>query len=209
MVLAASAFTLLLAAAATAEPVDKATMQRELHTYFEGEKAEGIAFLGAGLAAFATGSALLGRRTAFARGVAWPVIIVGVIQTAAGIVVYSRTDAQVTRLDAQMATDPAGLRKAEVARMRRVSTEFVLLKWTELGLAATGVGLATLGIAKESETLKGVGIGLFIQSTAMLVLDLFAAERATRYLDALEKFQVSFTTSPAHTGSALTVGTWF
>jgi hypothetical protein len=196
-------FALALAAllvargAAADEAIDQPTMQGELHHYFEGEKAEGIPFLSAGLAAFATGGVLFSRRTDFARGAAWPIVIVGVIEAGAGIVVYSRTDAQVARLDAQMASDPAALRRAELARMERVNREFEILKWTELALAAGGVGVTTYGIVKEDDTWKGVGIGLAAQATVMLVLDLFAAARADRYTDALDRFRVGTTNLPS------------
>jgi hypothetical protein len=174
------------------EPIDQVTMQRELHLYFAGERAEGVPFLGAGLAAFATGGVLFSRRTALARGAAWPIVVIGVIQTGAGIVVYSRTDAQVGRLDEQMARDPGALRSEELARMQRVNTEFVILKWTELGLAAGGVALTTYGIAQDDDTLKGVGLGLAAQATVMLILDLFAGGRADRYTDALDRFRVGY-----------------
>jgi hypothetical protein len=191
------------------DSVDQTTMQRELHLYFEGEKAEGIPFVGAGLAAFAVGSVLFARRTPLARGAAWPIVVVGVIQTAAGIVVYSRTDAQVARLDGLMASDPGALRKAERARMERVNLEFVLLKWTELALAAAGVGLTTYGIVKGNDTFKGVGVGLAAQSVVMLALDLFAAERAARYTDALDRFRVAQTISPGVQAPLFAVQTRF
>jgi hypothetical protein len=184
-------------------------LQRELHTYFDGEKREGVAFLGAGITAFGAGAVLFSRRTAFARGVAWPVVSIGVIQTAAGIIVHSRTDAQVARLDAQLATDPMALRASELARMQRVDREFVLLKWAELGLAAAGVGVTTIAIAAEEETLEGVGVGLTIQSTAMLLLDLFAAERASTYTDALERFQVNWAPVPHAQAGMFSVSTIF
>jgi hypothetical protein len=201
---------LLFAEAALAdEPIDQVTMQRELRLYFAGEKAEGIPFLGAGLAAFATGGVLFSRRTALARGAAWPIVIIGVIQTGAGVVVYSRTDAQVARLDEQMASDPAALKKAELARMQRVNNEFAILKWAELGLAAGGVGLTTYGIAVDDDTWKGVGLGLAAQATVMLILDLFAAGRADRYTDALDRFRVGYTSMSSKEPGILSLETDF
>jgi hypothetical protein len=195
--------------AAAAEPLDQPAMQRELHVHFEGEKAEGVPFMSAGLVAFAVGSFLFSRRTAIARGAAWPIVIVGVIETAAGLVVYSRTDAQVARLDAQMASDPGGLKKSELARMKRVNLEFVLLKWTELALAVAGVGLTTYGIIRDDDTFKGAGIGLAAQATVMLVLDLFAADRAARYTDALDRFHVAWTTTSPKELGILSIETRF
>ena len=176
-------------------------MRREMREYFQGEKAEGVPFVGAGLASFAVGGVLFSRRTAMARGAAWPVVLIGVIETVAGIVVYSRTDAQVARLDAQLSNDAPGFKRAETTRMERVNTEFDILSWAELGLVVGGLGMTTYGVLAEQDTLTGIGVGIAAQAAVMLMLDLFARERASRYTDALDRFRVGWTsTSPKDAG---------
>src|SRR5262249_8760040 len=143
-------------------------------------------------AAFATGGVLFSRRTALARGAAWPVVLIGVIETASGIVVYSRTDAQVARLEAKLAADPEGMKRGELPRMERGHTEVDILAWTELGLIVGGLGLVTYGALANEDTPLGLGAGVAGQAAVMLVLDLFARARAERYTDALDRFRVGW-----------------
>jgi hypothetical protein len=62
-------------------------------------------------------------------------------------------------------------------------------------LALTGTGLGILGGIRKNDSLKGIGLGLAIQSSAMLTLDLFAAKRAEVYADSLEHLEPSRTSS--------------
>ncbi len=176
-------------ASTTVAPVDAAGMTRAMHHYFSGEKGEGVWFMTAGFSAIAAGGLLYSRRSDLARGAMYPVVAVGVLQLVVGVAVYFRTDAQVSRLDHALEVDAREYRTHELERIRRVNREFTFLKWTEIGLAAGGVGLAVVGAQTNRDTLKGIGIGLAVQSVAMLALDLLAADRAHEYTDALGNFR--------------------
>ena len=175
---------------ASAEPpaLDGPAMTSAMHTYFEGEKDEGVVFFGAGFTALAGGSLLYTRQTDFARGMMYPVVTIGVLELVVGAVVHFRTDAQVAGLDHDMATDASAYRMRELDRIRKVNTSFKWLKWIELGLTVGGTGVAIFA-PRDQQLLKGIGVGLAVQGVVMLTLDVLAARRAEDYTTALEGFR--------------------
>jgi hypothetical protein len=170
-------------------PIGKAQMTEDMHAYFHGEKWEGPVFFGAGLASAGIGAALITRDDALARGAAYPVFGIGLIQLIVGAVVFLRTDAQVARLDKELATNPAKFKKDESARIKSVNTEFIALAVVESAFVVGGVAMAAIAAQDGCcRTLQGVGLGLAGQGGAMLMLDAFAAARARDYTDSLRRF---------------------
>ena len=104
-------------------------------------------------------------------------------------------------LMAQLASAPGAYQAAEVARMEVVMRSFALYKIIELALFAVGVGLTYA--FRNRETLYAVGIGLVLQSSLMLVADLFAEKRGDEYLEQVRGLSapVSATVAPLHAGS--------
>jgi hypothetical protein len=193
-----AAATLAVAPGARAQdpaPIDKARMTEGMHAYFHGEKWEGPVFFGAGLAAGGVGALLVTRSDELARGAAYPLFGIGLVQLIVGAVVFLRTDAQVARLDQQLAKDPAAFKKEESARIKGVNTQFIALAIIESVLIAGGTATAIVAAQKDCcRTLQGIGLGLAGQGAVTLALDLFAAARAREYTDNLRRFD---TASPA------------
>jgi membrane-bound ClpP family serine protease len=67
--------------------------------------------------------------------------------------------------------------------MNVVEKNFVIYRWVELALLV--VGLVCMFAFTQHPFIKGVGIGLFIQSALMLSLDFFAEKRGEEYLSYL------------------------
>ncbi len=177
---------------APAGPAAAQRMQTELHTYYAGEKAAAPLLVAPGVASVGVGVALLATdSSAFARGVAYPSIGLGVVEAGVGLVLYLRTDAQVAGLDRQLALEPRAFQAAESRRLRGVRDTFNLLLLTESVVAGVGAGLLAVGGLTRSETARGVGLGLVAQSTVLFFFDTFALARATRYLGALDGFAVA------------------
>ncbi|MBN1209828.1 MAG: hypothetical protein JXB05_33570 [Myxococcaceae bacterium] len=156
------------------------SMQSQLLRYFTEEKVESALFVGVGVVAIAV-SVWLWRTGSGYRGMAYPLIGVALIQLVVGGTVFLRTDGQVAALTAQLASDPAAYQAAEVARMEVVMRSFALYKVIELALFAVGVALTY--VFRQKETLYAVGVGLVVQSSLMLVADLFAERRGDIYLE--------------------------
>jgi hypothetical protein len=190
LVIAALASAALALPAPAAAQIDAATMRRDMHDYFSGETSEAWVFLGTGLLAggIATYGFTRDDDQAALQGAAWPLAVVGVIQIAAGLVLFARTPGQVDDLDAQLDRDGAAFRTDELTRMETVNDQFDLLAITEIALIVAGAGVATYGFLDDEPFWAGVGAGIAIQAGAMLILDLLAAARADRYTASLEAF---------------------
>ncbi len=147
--------------------------------YFAEEKAESWLFIAVGVAALLA-SAWLQKTGSAYRGMAWPLMAVALIQLVVGGTVAWRTDGQVAALTTQLAASPAAFQAAEVPRMEVVMRNFEIYKLIEVGLLLSGVALTYF--FRRKELVYGIGLGLVLQSSLMLVLDLFAEKRGDTYL---------------------------
>ncbi len=166
------------------------SMQEQMGRYFAAEKAESALFVLAGLVAVGV-SVWLWRTGSSYRGMAWPLALVALIQLVVGGTVLLRTDGQVAALMAQLASSPAAYQVAEVARMEVVMRNFALYKLIELGLFVAGVALTY--VFRQREVLYGMGVGLVLQASLMLVFDLFAEKRGDEYLEQVRALPVAAT----------------
>lgn len=157
-------------------------MSEQMVTYFDGEKTAGLVVAVVGLGALAW-AALLRRGGGDLRAMFWPLVIVGAIEAAVGVGLYARTGPQVERLRAELDEAPARFYDAETPRMERVQRAFVVIEVVELALLVAGVALA-LGF-KSRPSVWGVGLGIVLQASVMLVFDLAAERRGALYLAAL------------------------
>ncbi|HEX2569772.1 MAG TPA: hypothetical protein VH877_09460 [Polyangia bacterium] len=159
-------------------------MHDELVRYFSAEKSESLLFLLAGVGALVA-SALLVRNGSPYRGMAIPLVIVGLIQVVVGASVYLRTDAQVATLTGLFDGTPTEFQRAELARMAVVMRSFQIYKAIEIVILLGGIVLALL--YPHRERLYAAGIGCILQGSLMLVLDLFAEKRGQIYIDAIRR----------------------
>lgn len=159
------------------------SVQEQMVRYFAEEKAESWLFVLVGVAAIGLAVWLVRTGSGY-RGMAWPLVGVGLIQLVVGGAVLLRTDGQVAGLLVELARSPAAVRAVEVPRMEVVMRNFQLYKVIEIALLAVGIALTYA--FRRKEVLYGVGVGLVLQSSVMLVLDLFAERRGDTYLEALQ-----------------------
>jgi hypothetical protein len=177
--------------------LDRSAMRTEMKRYFFGEKWQGPFFMGTGAAGLVIGSSLAAQDSDFMRGTGYPMIAVGALQALVGAIIFFRTDAQLARLERLLDQNPTELRARELSRIRRINLQFELLAATESLLLVGGAITATAGAARRNDLLKGVGLGLVIESVATLALDLVAAQRALRYTSSLTRFDVGLLGSAA------------
>jgi hypothetical protein len=111
-------------------------------------------------------------------------IAIALIQLIVGFEVYFRSPKDIIRVNQMMQTEVAKIQTEEIPRMETVMKKFVLYRWVEIACLLAGIfmffyfPLMTL--------LKGIGIGLAIQASFMLLLDYFAEDRGKIYLDYLQ-----------------------
>lgn len=161
------------------------TLFEAMATYFHGEKTEALVFiLPIGLLSMVFGGWLISDHPGgFARGVAIPFLVMGLVMTIVGGVVGYRTPSQVERLQVSVAAAPSPTLDAERARMATVNRAWpaYLVVWAAFGV----IGLA-LRFATSSDFTQGLGIALVFFSGVGLLVDGFAERRARPYTAALD-----------------------
>ncbi|MEY2771391.1 MAG: hypothetical protein RIQ38_1810 [Pseudomonadota bacterium] len=166
-----------------------------LHLYFQGEKIEALVFiLPIGLLSLVFGAWLLTDQPGgFAKGVAIPCVLMGLLMGTVGGVVGLRTPSQVAGIVSAIEANPKAAIEAEQARMTRVNQAWpkYLVIW---GLMAV-VGLL-LRFATASDFWQGLGIALVFFGGVGLMVDGFAERRTHPYVDALQRGLLATPASP-------------
>jgi len=156
-----------------------------LQEYFEGEKQLGVGMAVLGVAVLAAAFWVWRTQSgAFGGWLLVPLALMGVGFGAGGTALAMKTQAQVARLTAQLASEPGALVSAEVTRMARVNANWPRVKvaWS----VVTAVALVLL-LAMHREWASGLGLALMLLATTLFFVDVFAERRAAPYTAALER----------------------
>jgi hypothetical protein len=153
-------------------------MHSQLLKYFLAEKHESLLFMLISVAAIVTAIFLFKTNSEY-KGMAYPLIAIALIQLVVGGTVYFRTYGQIKNLAEQLKTNPSAYKADELARMQTVNNSFKIYKAIEIVLLLAGI-LMTLAF-RQNQLLCAIAVGVIIQSSIMLVLDLFAEKRAEEY----------------------------
>jgi hypothetical protein len=158
--------------------------------YFNGEKQESLLFMAIGVAAIVAALLLFFHfKHTWGKGAAWPLLLIGLMQLVVGYTVFARSDAQRKDIVYKMDMNPGALLSDEVPRMEKVMKNFVLYRYTEIGILLTGMVLFFLFKANpDKQFWLGIGAGLALQAALMLVADGFAERRGATYLDGIKTF---------------------
>jgi hypothetical protein len=162
----------------------------DIEKYFVAEKQESLVFLVIGLAAVAL--ALIFHfmlRSQGYRGAAIPLLILGLVQAIAGYSVYVKSDDQ--RISQVYAYDmnPDQLKTTELTRMRKVTMNFLIYRWIEIGALVAGLVLIFLFRGPTGNLFWfGFGIALTLMAAELFIADFIAEKRAVQYVSGLEAF---------------------
>jgi len=153
-----------------------------MSSYFVAEKQESVIFVAVGLLAIGLSVWLWmnGHRLKF---MAYPLVVIALMQMVVGGTVYLRTDSQVSTLNAQLQLNPAALQAEETRRMQTVMKNFSIYKTIEMLLLIVGVGM--IALLPRCDVAAGIGVGLVLQAAFTLTLDIFAETRGADYLSAI------------------------
>jgi hypothetical protein len=162
-------------------------MINNLGSFFAAEKQESVIFISVGILAIAVSIWLWinGHRL---KSMAYPLVIIGLMQMAVGSTIFFRTDSQVSALSTQLQQNPIAMRVEESARMEAVMKNFSIYKAIEMILLITGVGIIIF--LQQKDVAAGIGIGLILQSAITLTLDIFAEARSADYMSALDRVPI-------------------
>jgi hypothetical protein len=162
----------------------------DIEKYFMAEKQESLVFLIFGIAAILLALILhFMVKTQVCRGLAIPLLVLGLMQAIAGYSVYVKSDDQ--RISQVYAYDmnPDQLKTTELTRMRKVETNFALYRWIEIGLFVSGIILIIWFRAGSGKIFwLGFGISLTLMAAELFFADFIAEKRAVYYTSQLEEF---------------------
>jgi hypothetical protein len=151
----------------------------ELTTYFAAEKQGGLLLVALAAVSLALASYLFLTKSPFS-AMAWPLIVLGGLEVVIGLSVAGRAASQVAEIEAGLQAKRGVTVVTEVERMARVNTTFEIVKKVEIALIV--LSLVFVYLRPAPETLGAVGLGILLQSAALLVFDTFAHHRAEHYV---------------------------
>jgi uncharacterized membrane protein len=152
----------------------------ELTAYFTAEKHGGLLLIALAAASLALAIYLFATKSLFSP-MAWPVLVLGGIELVIGVTVAGRAAAQIGEIEAGLQSKRTVTITTEIERMARVNGTFELIKKVEIALIVVSIVFV---IARPApDTLGSIGLGILLQSTALLVFDTFAHHRAIHYVE--------------------------
>ena len=152
--------------------------------YFKAEKKESVYFVAVGfLMCILSLFYLFVKNEPYYNGISYAFISIGFIQLVVGISIFFRSDIDNVRVNYCIQKDLIAIKKEEIPRMKTVMSNFLIYRWVEITLIVISLFLIFFFASKTIG--KGIGIGLLIQSSIMLLLDYFAEQRGKIYLDFL------------------------
>lgn len=162
----------------------------DIEHYFSAEKQGSLFFLAVGIVAvLAAGILFFVLKTPFQKGVAIPLVVVGLVAGAIGFTIYNRSDNDRIRNVYAYDLNPEELKQKEYPRMQKVMKSFRMILIAEVVLLLVGVFIFFYFRTNAAQQWwSGVGAGLFLMAVAALVLDIAAERRAAIYTKGLSSF---------------------
>ena len=118
----------------------------------------------------------------FFKGMAIPLLLIGMIQVTAGTIVYTRTAKDIIRIEEGFKTGITATKNSELIRMKKVDRNFVIYQWIEIALIFTGIILYSIFYRSKLVFWKGLALGLIIQASVILMVDSASKKNAEHYM---------------------------
>jgi hypothetical protein len=162
----------------------------DIEKYFIAEKQESLVFGVIGIGTVALALILYFMvKTQVCRGLAVPLLVLGLMQAVAGYSVYVKSDDQRISLVYAYDMNPDQLKTTELTRMRNVKTNFILYRWIEIGLMIAGIVLIVWFKGESGKIFWfGFGISLTLMAAELFIADFIAEKRAVHFTSLLEEF---------------------
>lgn len=149
--------------------------------YFIGERQESFLFLSLGIIGFAIAIFFFFTlKTSFLKGIAIPFLFISALEIIVGVTIINRSPKDIKRVENYLTENIEMIQKEEIPRMEKVLQNFVVYRYVEIALIIIGIFL--MYSFRQNLFWNGIGLGLFIQSSMVLVLDFFAERRGEVYL---------------------------
>jgi len=153
--------------------------------YFKAEKKESLFWIGIGVVSvLLTFYFLLIKSHPYYNGLAYVLITIGVIQLVHGISAFKKGNLNMVSVDYFVQKDLDSIKSKEIPRMEVEMKHLTIYSWIEMGCIV--LGLLLFLFCRPHTLGKGIGLGLLIQSSVLLILDYFAEQRGKVYLNFLK-----------------------
>jgi hypothetical protein len=159
-----------------------------IHTYFKSEQIESLLLLAIGLITMTEAFYFFwsnGFRPYY-KGLAWPLLWIGMVEVIFGASVYFRSLVDVRKIEQYFDQQPQKLLQEELPRMQKLMKSYVIYRWFEVALTVIGL-LLIIAMNSSSDFWMGIGTGLLFQGGVMLVSDYFAERRGAVYIRELKE----------------------
>lgn len=154
-------------------------------SYFSQEKKESAFFSTVGfLACLLSIFYLVIWKDPFFNGISYAFISIGMVQIVVGASVFFKSDIDTVRVNFYIERDRKNIDDYEIPRMELVIKNFIIYRRVESVLIV--VGLILLWSFPQKSITCGLGLGLTIQSSVMLLWDYLAEKRGINYLKYLK-----------------------
>lgn len=166
-------------------------MEHTIHfvdVYFTEERIESLFFIIIGSVTLLLSAFFLFIiKYSFFKGMSIPLLMIGLIQLTVGISVYNRSLKDIERVTYFKNYKPEKIQTEELPRMEKVIKKFTIYKWIELILIIGAIVLFIAFYTSPQTFWKGLALGVLIQASIMLSLDVLAEKRGQIYMEKLQK----------------------
>ncbi|MBI3520037.1 MAG: hypothetical protein HY062_11855 [Bacteroidetes bacterium] len=121
----------------------------------------------------------------FFKGLAVPLLMVGIIQLTVGTVVFVRSPKDLIRVQEFIEQYPQKIQTEELPRLEKVIHHFTIYKWIELSVMFMAIVLICVFYNSSQTFWKGLGLGLLLQAGLVFVVDVVSEKRAEVYREQL------------------------
>jgi hypothetical protein len=119
------------------------------------------------------------------KGLAIPLVLIGVLQCLAGSTIVSGSSNTIVRVRYLLTHEKEKINSEEIPRMKKVLQQMSVFKWVEVISIFTGLVLILRFHNSAQVFWKGVGLGLLLPFLILFILGFLAEKRAGLYLDFL------------------------
>ncbi len=164
------------------------TLFHFIETYFIEERIESLFFIIIGVIAILLAGVFLGIiKYSFFKGMAIPLLLIGIIQLTIGTTIYMRSPEDKYRVTQMLINERSQIKTEELPRMEKVMQNFTIYKWIEITLIIGAIILFVTFYSSPQTFWKGLALGLLIQTSIVLSLDLIAEKRGQIYIEKLQQ----------------------
>lgn len=183
----------------------KEKVKSEMEAYLPAEKLDARWYMGVGGTSVLLGAYWAGQNDQYAKGMALPFLGLGLAEVISGSITYFGTDKQFEVYQKQLDSNPKKFKETEYDRMYKANRNRGIYRAVEVALLGAGMYFYYQGQQEKLSLLdslqgkdnmgdykKGLGTGLILHTSFLLIMDYISDKRASNYTESLYNFHAVF-----------------